>query len=400
MWISPWLKRHCKEVSEKLFWHKFPRIFVELPQIKEFVAIRFLIRSNLCKERFFQGSYKGTILVNTLWILLILSLLAFALAWRMSLELKLSHYFVSQLKDFYAAKAAISYAMEIMRRDNKSYDAFDERWANNPQIFKEKNIKEEEDTKFTISYVYGYDPENKPIVYYGLIDEERRLNLNLEIAALSAILGELKDAFLAQNETVLSEEIIHSILDWRDVDELARPENSVPESEFYGYSCRNGEFKILEELLLLKGIDGDSAKFARLKEYFTVYGSRKININTAGREILTAFASLMRRSIQGMPGFDVPVLVNEILERRQNEPFKNLNELSSIPSIGELLNALPADSRDSIRGAILNIMEIWLDVRSSCFQANVEAETRGSIKKGLDAVFNRNDNQILYWHED
>lgn len=329
---------------------------------------------------------KGTILVNTLWILSILSLLALAMAWRISLEIKLTQHGLAQFKDLYTAKSAVIYAMEVVRRDRyPAYDAFNEDWANKREIFGNKELGE---AKFTISYTYSYDADGNPIKYFGLIDEERKINLNLDdLNKLEKILSNLKMILDSRNNTILTSDIINSILDWRDNDNDARGGGN--ESDYYkdkGYSCRNGKFKALDELMLVKGIEGTDSrtKLDALRQYLTIYGNNdgKINVNTAGEEILAAIIMFVLPN----PG-EALSRVSDIIEARGGIVFKDINN--------DVINQFFATFDDNQKKSI----EDWLTVTSNFFQANVEAEIRKNMKKKATAIFDRSQ-QIYYWHEE
>ncbi|MCM8779344.1 MAG: general secretion pathway protein GspK [Candidatus Omnitrophica bacterium] len=337
-------------------------------------------------------SKKGTILINAFWILSILLLVVSAFAWRISLELKISKMFTSRAKATPAAKAGLYWAMDVKKKDKNDFDSLNpelDPWVNNEKDFKEKIIdKEDVETMVSIRYIDHYDAEGNPVYYYGLIDEERKINLNLDIN-INITIGNQKIDITASeilktllhnlNIPVLNPEIISAIIDWRDGDNKIGLSNE-PEPDNY----RNGKFRVLEELLILK--DMDKEKFAVLQKYLTVYGSGKINVNTAERKVLLAVVNsvldFLKRYISNI-SLDSHSLVDQIITQREVSPFKNIEELlpffGGIPISSQMLNAL-------------------LEVRSTAFQTNIEVNM-GKVKKTVKAIFNT-EKKILYWNED
>lgn len=346
--------------------------------------------SILSRQKEFS-SKKGTVLINAFWILFILLLVVSAFAWRISLELKISKLFTLRLKTLYAARSAISWANEIKKNldMNPHCDYLDENWAGKREndIFKDQAIGE---TEVSIKYLDHYDETGAPVYYYGLIDEERKINLNIDdLNVLRMFLGNLMRIINTTGTVILTSDIIEAIIDWRDTNQLTR--NNEEENNYYGYLNRNGKFKVLEELLLLKGMDKE--KFAFLQKYLTVYGTGKININTSDREILTAMVSVFSSISQIAPYLDR--LVNEIIEFR---PFSSVADLFNLPVIQEVLSSLPEEIRGALISSLQGVIDNWITFTSSAFQTNIEVEA-GNVKKTVRAVFNHPEGRIIYWNE-
>jgi len=110
---------------------------------------------------------------------------------------------------------------------------------------------------------------------------------------------QLLKRFLSSQEFDLEPEdvddIIDAIRDWIDPDDYQTEfgaENSYYQSLEPSYSCRNGSFKELEELLLVKGITKElfhgTMEKPGISKYLSVYGDGKININTADPLVLAS----------------------------------------------------------------------------------------------------------------
>jgi general secretion pathway protein K len=197
------------------------------------------------------------------------------IGFRVSIEARLSKYNLDRINGIYLAKAGIMKAMEVLSKDTPAYDTIRECGITLSPDKKLEDVFTEKlgEGSFTISYSEGGRS------YYGLLDEERKININkAEYRVLYQLLLGKEPANLAA-----------SIINWRapaqlmvdgaqdkDYDSLSAP-----------YKCKHADFSCIEELMLVKGMTPEI--FESIKEYVTVYGDGKININTAAERIMLAF---------------------------------------------------------------------------------------------------------------
>ena len=166
---------------------------------------------------------RGSILIITLWILAILSLLAISFAHHTAVGIKLTEYHISSLKNLYICKAGIKRACYELNRDKEEdveqgyiYDSLNDSWSNNPEAFKNAGIG---DGAFTISY--QIEDDNKDVIkVYGMIDEERKININKLVkngAQDGVRLSQVKKLLETLDiDTVIADYIV----DWLDSDSL------------------------------------------------------------------------------------------------------------------------------------------------------------------------------------
>lgn len=125
--------------------------------------------------------------------------------------------------------------------------------------------------------------------------------------------------------------LVPSIIDWTDSDDevthlpFIQRENMGAESSYYSklqipYRCKNALLDTTEELLLVKGITQEV--FERIRDYVTVYGNGRININSASRQVIECLSEKM----------DV-VLAQMIIDRREFNPFDSITELRDVPGM-------------------------------------------------------------------
>ena len=129
----------------------------------------------------------------------------------------------------------------------------------------------------------------------------------------------------------ISYALVPSIIDWIDSDDevtylpFIKHENSGAESEYYSeltppYRCRNNSLEMTEELLLVKGITPQI--FGCLRDYVTVRGDEKININYASKYVIQSLSQSMDPALAGM-----------IIDRRKIKPFGSIMELRDVPGM-------------------------------------------------------------------
>ncbi len=171
-------------------------------------------------------------------------------------------------------------------------------------------------------------------------EENGKLNVNL-LKDENGKLNKIKIDQLLRLIDILNQEqhgdshigygLVPSIIDWIDNDNevthlpFVKHENAGSESYYYSnltapYKCRNSPLEIIEELLLVKGITPEV--FSHLRDYITVRGDGKININYAPKLVIQSLSQSMD-----------PALAQMIIKRRQINPFGSVSELRDVPGM-------------------------------------------------------------------
>lgn len=227
----------------------------------------------------------GSILIISLWALCLLSMFAVTLSYGVRQRLSLISRLDERERLRFISEAALKRAQSwLLAQPETEYAAFSDEWSNNPAVFKNVRLGEGE---FSIVYTYYDELSGESQARYGLIDEERKINLN---TAEAAVLERLFKVVAGLDE-IASQELAASIVDWRDKDsELSLPIGSAEDSYYrnlrFPYEAKDAEFESLEESLLVKGMSEDI--FAGIRDYVSVYGSGRVNVNTASRPVLLA----------------------------------------------------------------------------------------------------------------
>ena len=174
-------------------------------------------------------------------------------------------------------------------------------------------------------------------------DESGKLNINLlidkdnkpdrsKIDQLLRLIDTLNRSRTDQdNMSWVGYGIAPAILDWMDNNEqvvllpFITRENLGAESDYYAgleppYKCANRPFNTIQELLLVKGVTPEV--FERIRDYLTVGGDGKININTAPKPVIESLSENMDSALAQM-----------IVERRKAKPYESIMELRDVPGM-------------------------------------------------------------------
>lgn len=245
---------------------------------------------------------KGSILITTLWIIATLTVFAMGIGFRASLEARLSKYNMDKTEARYLAKAGLYKAMERIGDNTNEYDTVYECGI----ALETRSDTEEGEAQETTKEIFGKDSNpmgngsfsvhykmkgegDKLRTVYGLMDEERKININISKLMIATDREAEYKRVLSALSDDLTEEMLNSMLDWQDTDDSVSTPGGAEDFDYdaeFGYLCKDADFEALEELMLVKGMTWDI--FKEIEKYITVYGDGAVNINTAPEEVLLA----------------------------------------------------------------------------------------------------------------
>lgn len=246
---------------------------------------------------------QGIALLMVLWILTILTVIVFSFSYMVRTETYATMSFKGGIEKKFLAEAGLERGiMELFYRQFYRSQTID---------LEGREIWKTDDTPYQGQVGDG-------LYTVRITDETAKVDIN----TVSDVV--LKNLFL--NLGVQAEEvdtIVDSIMDWKDPDDLHRLHGA--ESDYYmslpnPYKAKDANFETLEELLLVKGMTpeilyGTNEKKGAI-DFLTLYSKqRKININSAPKEVLTS-----------IPGI-TPELADAIIERRKDAEIKNPGEI-------------------------------------------------------------------------
>ncbi len=182
---------------------------------------------------------KGSILILTLWILILLVILSISLSRRAASDVKLARHESRSLKATYLARAGVMKMLAEIARDANSYDSLNEAWRRGEGDPKKLTLRDD-------------------TVFYGASDEDSRLNLNSNTLQEAQFTRLGMDGYIARK-----------ILDYRNKKGVEG-------------------FEFIEELFLVE--DMTREVFSLIRDSVTIHrgADARVNINTASEKVLDA----------------------------------------------------------------------------------------------------------------
>jgi len=169
---------------------------------------------------------KGLVIIAVLWMVVVLMVMAAILGRKSRLDMKVCLAGMEAVRCKWACRAGIEKAIAVLNEDETENDSLLDLWSDNAEDFNDIMLNQ---CWFTVR----------------VIDESSKLNINT--ATKEQLLG-LPD---------MVEEIADAIIDWRDSDDTPSGggvESGYYEGLTYGYRARNGPFRTIRELLLVKDV--------------------------------------------------------------------------------------------------------------------------------------------------
>ncbi|MDD5421840.1 MAG: type II secretion system protein GspK [Candidatus Omnitrophica bacterium] len=234
---------------------------------------------------------RGSVLILLLWVLLFVSTLAVASSLGTMQQVRAVEKIETRERIYELAASGALAAVDAVSSSTvqdmaPAVDTLNDLWADDAALF--KNVLIGSAGSYTVSYDRTDDITGAAETKYGVIDEERKINVNY---ASKEVLVRLlfRTAGLS---AAGAEETAGAIIDWRDADNIMGDgEQAITETAHYsatghGYVPSNTPFRLPEELQLVKGMSAEI--FAAIRDYITVFGKGRVNVNTAPKNVLVA----------------------------------------------------------------------------------------------------------------
>jgi len=180
---------------------------------------------------------KGFVLVGVLIVVMLLSMIALSLMFRMRSEETAAATGSTAEQGWAAAMSGVREAMRMAAE----FKPGDTTWMDAPERFKDRVLYDDgtEEWRWTL---YSANPDGG--IRFGLTDEASKLNLN---AATTSMVSRLPG---------MRASLTDALLDFIDADDVPRPEGA--EQEYYDalpqpYRIQNGSLATVEQLLLVRG---------------------------------------------------------------------------------------------------------------------------------------------------
>ena len=317
-----------------------------------------------------------------LWSLFFLAMLAVAVCAYVMPRAELSSKLLDRTRKHYFANAGVERAIfEVENDDTELYDSLRDSWSTQDAAFNHVAIDGGTFSVMKDGTLLGDKPQ------YGLMDENAKININ---KASQQVLKNLFEK-VARVESEEAEAIADSIIDWRDKDDEAH--NHGKENDYYRsleqpYDCKNSDFEVKEELLLVGGVTREM--FDKVKDHITVYGEGAVNINTASVPVLVSL------------GLD-EVLAEKVAHFRDAPSSNKDGEVpegvfTDASAITDLLNkAEPLSGDEAVQ--IQRVLPL-LGVRSDNFRGIIAGSSaRGGRTEKIEFVYDRKERIVKSWRE-
>lgn len=328
----------------------------------------------------------GSLFIIVMWWLFLLAALGVVLHGYVVSRIEVAREVRDRTRGRYLAAAGVYYAMAILTQDETpGHDALNEPWATSTQ-FREHAVGESNAT-FSVRYETGeLDRDRNPVFHYGMIDEERKINLNKApedvLTNFFQVVGNLPQSD--------AQALAASIVDWRDADEETSRFGA--ESSYYQrltppYASANQPLRSLHEVMLVKGMT--QQVFDRIESRATIYGNGAVNINTTDAKVLESLgvnAAAARDIIRLRNGNDgIPGTADDVIFENASGVSEQLDQIGVTGTDRQSLNRALAMGR--------------ITVRSDNFGGHVAASLdNGGVVMQITFVFNRNG-LLRVWRE-
>lgn len=340
----------------------------------------------------------GSILLVVLWIVIILSVLAFSLGRKTSIDLSLVNYNLAKQKAKYLAYSGLIYALNQMKQDKSDEGNFDTLYECGFTLKKGTTVEE---TFKQVNFSGGvFDigfaaDEDETVRIYGFSDEERRLNLNALNENNFKIFSQLLMS-LDYSQTV-SDQIAINIVDWQDEDHMMLGSTADEETQYLenslSYKVKNRDFESMEELLLVYGMTPEI--FNRIRKFITIYPkdaqTLTINMQTASLPVLQAVARSFAGADTNSYTGDADGLATDLISFRRGTDQRDA-------TADDQLIVLEDVGVNTSERNIFFAMESMTTPVSNFFRIeSLGTEENMEVTAKISAVVDRRDLSILSW---
>jgi DNA uptake protein ComE-like DNA-binding protein len=272
-----------------------------------------------------KGNNKGLVLVTVLWVIVVLMVIVSVLGRQSRLDTKVCAARLEGARCKWASRGGIEKAIGILNEDPRESDCLNDLWSDNEEDLNDVYLQ---NCWFTVQ----------------VVDEASKLNIN---TVTKGQLLELPE---------MLEEIADAIIDWRDENDT--PSAGGVESGYYenlpfGYMARNGPFRTIRELLLVKDVTeqlffGEDTNLNGLLDYNEQDGDESLPYDDGDSELdkgwisyLTCYSYDNNKDAEG----NTKININEASANQlssslgiSNSQANNIVDGRDYDSIGDLLN--------------------------------------------------------------
>lgn len=306
----------------------------------------------------------GMALLLVLIVVTLLTAILMELSYSTLIEQHLTETFRDSTRAYFLARGGITAGQKMLLSDNNDYDAPTEVWGggiiNYPvgEGFVTLTVEDLDGKLAVNSLVIGKNPQTVAV------DRFYRLLSSLEIDQPAELTAALID-WLDQGDDPFQ------LIKANDLEiPVAGAEDSYYQSLASPYGCKNGPIESLAELLLVKGFT--EPVFKIVSPYLSISSSKRINVNTAGHEVLLSLSAKMEKST-----------VDLIIEHRADKPIRSIESLKTLLSADQF-SLLRSFEKQKVLGTT-----------SEFYQITSEAVINDG-RRSLETQFDKKNNVLSY----
>ncbi len=296
---------------------------------------------------------RGMVLLLVLVVIALLSALLSEFAFSTLVDFRLTETFRDVTKAEYLARGGIGAGRMLLQNDRNGFDAkvATELWSNGISEY----------------------PVADGSVSIKIEDLDGRLQLNKLVDQLGNPNPVYRERFVRLCDELgidEAEALADALIDWLDPDQAPLAEGAEDAdylAESPPYEAADGPLRSFDELYLVRGFN--AATVDRLAPYVSVFGSGRLNINTAEPELLRSWDEETAEAA-----------VSSLLARRAERPYQRLDELKE--AIG--LEEFTALNRN-----------LDLGVSSSFYAISSRARVNDGVRR-MEAVVEKSQNLLLW----
>ena len=288
-----------------------------------------------------MNNNRGVVLIIALWVVLVLSLIAWGLGRRSSLEVSLLETYQGKLRSYAAARAGLNTILDLLQRSPSTKDTLYSTGISIDPTKTPEDIFSHIETGQNAYAIVQWPArdfntgDNEPHLEYGMRDEEGRININAvsvtNYQILSALL-QLKG--LSQS---LGDSLALAIVNYTGINATVSSNNSFMNLNDSVLKPKNKPYENILELLEVDGMTG--AIFDKIKDDVTVYGDSQtglwINTDTANDGVIQAVAYATARLNPSINPADIISQAYTIRDGADGQSFTSDDGVGSIASVND-----------------------------------------------------------------
>ncbi len=276
-----------------------------------------------------------------LWVLLVLSLIAWGLSRRSSLEVSVLDTYRGKLRSYAAARAGLNTMLDLLQRSPSGKDTLYSAGISIDPTKSPEDIFGHIDTGENAYAIVQWPARDfstggtNPQMEYGLGDEEGRININaIGITNYQILSALLQQKGLSQSD---GDKLALAIINFTGVNSVVSNNNFSMTLDDSVLKPKNKHYENILELMDVQGMTKEI--FDKIKDDVTVFGDVQnglwIDTDTANNDVILAVASAAARLNPSINATDITTQANTIRDGADGISFTSDDGVGSITTVND-----------------------------------------------------------------